>query len=145
MSKIVFLSLFVSSLAMGQTDPVFTILKKGEAAPFEGYLMSKEAVIKMSVDKNYEISKRELEIKLEMDKELKQKQFEIDTLKIEVESLKKERDLVSDVKEKEIVKLNDIISKAPTDYSYAWFAGGTMVGVITSVAIFWAAVQTAQN
>lgn len=62
--------------------------------------------------------------------------FEIDTLNLEIKSLKKTTDEIIYLKDKEIEKLTDAALKRPNDYTLWWATGGFAAGIITTVSIF---------
>ena len=62
--------------------------------------------------------------------------FEIDTLNLEIKSLKKTTDEIIYLKDKEIEKLTAAALKRPNDYTLWWATGGFAAGIITTVSIF---------
>jgi hypothetical protein len=48
---------------------------------------------------------------------------------------------IIDIKNDEIERLSKIALERPGKYNHWWFGGGIVVGVVTSIAIFYAAVE----
>jgi hypothetical protein len=111
-------------------------LRKGDKAPYDGYLFDTSALIKIMVSKTLEIQ----QIKINKDSEIRQ-------LNIEIDSLKKQHEL-----EKKLLKeVNDSILKLKEDRikiledGFKWqdlkLFGAMLLGIGLSVAIFYASVQ----
>ena len=63
-------------------------------------------------------------------------QFQIDNLKIELETLSEKHIRLIKVKDEEIQALTAAALKRPNDYSFWWATGGFVTGVATVVSIF---------
>ena len=63
-------------------------------------------------------------------------QFQVDSLKIELETLLDKHTRLIQIKEKEIESLTAAALKRPNDYSHWWATGGFVAGVATVVSIF---------
>jgi hypothetical protein len=114
-------------------------LKTQESAPFDGFLLHKDAMIKLVTEREEQISK----IKLSF--ETKQKKLELD-----LETLTKKKDLELQINKdmyEQIIKIRqdrvDQLSSAQK-WSDAKLIGGFILGFAASVAIFYAAVQVAK-
>ena len=120
-------------------------LVKGEAAPYTGVLLDTVASSKMLVDKKYVKLEVELELRKEFAKELAEKRLAFDLLKVEYDSLKKIHDETIKIKDEQIIMLNDTLrDEISGDYSEWWLTGGVALGIILSVAIFYASVEIAK-
>lgn len=64
--------------------------------------------------------------------------LQLDTLKIELESLIKKHEEIIIIKDKEIQDLTEAALKRPNDYSMWWATGGFVAGVATVLSILWA-------
>ena len=64
--------------------------------------------------------------------------FEIDRLKIEIESLTEKHNSIVSVKDRQIKDLTAAALRRPNDYSAWWASGGVAVGIITTLAVMFA-------
>ena len=140
-SSITLLAFLVTwpSLAYGQeisSEGDYLTIKQGEKAPYNGYLFDSSGLIKIMVNKS-----------LELDKLRIAKEAEIAKLNIEIEYLKKQYALELKIKEdlnSNIVKLKDDRIKL-LEEGNRWddlkLFGSMFLGIVLSVAIFYASVQ----
>lgn len=84
--------------------------------------------------------KEKCELKLSQQKQKLQAthKLQLDTLKIELESLIKKHEETLIIKDKEIQDLTEAALKRPNDYSMWWATGGFAVGIATVLGILWA-------
>ena len=84
--------------------------------------------------------KEKCELKLSQQKQKLEAthKLQLDTLKIELESLIKKHEETLIIKDKEIQDLTEAASKRPNDYSMWWATGGFVAGVATVLGILWA-------
>lgn len=145
--KIIAISLLISSSfpvsAQTTTSTIgkFTHLKKGESAPFDGTLFDPLAVAKILAERQRLIKECSLEkehqknlsnLKCKRDKELLEAELQIE---------KKKYNLVVEAQKEEIATLREL---ATGENNTWWVAIGFALGSLTSVAIFFAAVQVSQ-
>ena len=83
-----------------------------------------------------EREKCELRLSQEIKKIQVRHNLEIDTLKIELDSLKNKHEQLIQVKNKEISDLTSAALKRPGDYSIWWATGGFATGIVTTLVIF---------
>jgi hypothetical protein len=114
-------------------------LKEKEEAPFDGFLLHKDSMIKLVVDKQHEIDSLKLKfetdikkLRLDWDTELKKKDLELTINKDMYESLLK-------VRQDRIDQLS-----SAQKWGDLKLIGGFVLGFAASVAIFYAAVQVAK-
>ena len=114
-------------------------LKEQENAPFDGFLLHKNAMIKLVTEREQELGK------LKISFETKQKNLELD-----LETLTKKIDLELQINKdmyEQIIKIRqdriDQLSSAQK-WNDAKLIGGFVLGFVASVAIFYAAVQVAK-
>ena len=83
--------------------------------------------------------KEKCELKLSQQKQKLEAthKLQIDTLKIELESLIKKHEETIIIKNKEIQDLTEAALKRPNDYSMWWATGGFALGVATVLGILW--------
>lgn len=122
-----------------------TSLVEGETAPYTGVLLDTVASSKMLVDNKYVKLEIELQLRKEFAKELAEKRLAFDLLKVEYDSLKKIHDETIKIKDDQITMLNDTLrDEISGDYAEWWLTGGVVLGIILSVAIFYASVEIAK-
>ena len=64
--------------------------------------------------------------------------LQLNTLKIEIESITNKHEQTLIIKNNEIQELTEAALKRPNDYSIWWATGGFAVGVLTVLSIVWA-------
>ena len=122
--------------AMYVTDP--SILKKLNLGPDDEpvwcYSNLANSLIITSADRERE--KCKLKFSQQLESLQVRHNFEIDTLKIELDSLRKSSEQLILIKDKEIEKLTVAALKRPNDYTVWWAAGGFVSGVVVTVGVF---------
>ena len=122
-----------------------TAISKGQEAPYAGTLLDEIASAKMIADKKYAALELELKLRKEFAKEFADKKMSYDILKSDFDSLQKTHTALMEIKEKQITNLNELLEEEMgPDYSSLWFAGGIVIGIVVSVAIFFAATEIKQ-
>jgi hypothetical protein len=114
-------------------------LKETETAPFDGFLLHKDAMVKLIVDKKHEVESLKLQfdtdikkLKLDWDTDLKKKDLELSINKDMYESILK-------VRQDRIDQLS-----SEQKWSDVKLIGGFVLGFAVSIAMFYAAVQVAK-
>lgn len=84
--------------------------------------------------------KEKCELKLSQQKQKLEATYklQLDTLKIELETLTKKHEETILIKDKEIRELTEAALKRPNDYSMWWATGGFAAGILTVLGIVWA-------
>ena len=82
-----------------------------------------------------ERAKCELKLLYETEKQKVKSQFEIDRLKLRIDSLNSQHSEILKIKDQEIERLTDAALKRPNDYSVWWATGGFLTGILTTIAI----------
>ena len=117
-------------------------IDKGAPAPFDGVLLDKDAAAKIissdEVTTEECANKTEYAVSKATNSCILKKDIAESSLRIERETNKR----LTILKNKEIDRLNEKLEKASADWGPWWFAGGTTVGVVMSLTIFFLAVQT---
>tara|TARA_R100000008_G_scaffold19975_1_gene10289 strand:+ start:2552 stop:2974 length:423 start_codon:yes stop_codon:yes gene_type:complete len=129
--------LLMLSLSANATEPSkFTILEYRQPAPFEGVLFDGTAISTILSD--YDIAAYSCQIKTDyqLDKLQEKHRFELESLKIEHQSLTDEYDLFIMQKDKEIGLLADALKKTSPRYKWLYFAGGILVGTAASYGVY---------
>jgi len=114
-------------------------LKEQEVAPFDGFLLHKNAMVKLITEREQELGR----IKLHFDTELKKKDLELETLtkKKEIE-LNINKEMYESLLKIRQDRIDQLVSEQK--WSDVKLIGGFVLGFAASVAIFYAAVQVAK-
>ena len=114
-------------------------LKEQEPAPFDGFLLHKDAMVKLITEREQEIGR----IKLHFDTELKKKDLELETLtkkkEVELNISKEMYESLLKIKQDRIDQLS-----SEQKWSDLKLIGGFVLGFAVSIAMFYAAVQVAK-
>ena len=129
-----------SSFAQTATSTIgkFTNLNKGDAAPFEGTLFDAFALAKILADKQQ--AGRECDLRITYEKKMGSAlcKRNTDLLSSEIQIEKKKYNLIVSAQQQEIESLRKL---AKGGDNTLWATIGFALGSITSVAIFFAAVE----
>jgi hypothetical protein len=134
--------LFFTSVSFAETTTSttgqFTLLDRGESAPFKGTLFDPVATAKIIADKKY--AKKECDLLIKQQQDLLNAKCVRDTkiLKYELEIEKKKHKLIYDAQKEEIETLRGL---AKGSNNTLWAAIGFMLGAGASIAIFYAATE----
>jgi hypothetical protein len=114
-------------------------LKEQETAPFDGFLLHKNAMIKLITEREQELGR----IKLHFDTELKKKDLDLETLtkKKDLE-LNINKDMYETLLKIKQDRIDQLVSEQK--WSDAKLIGGVVIGFAVSIAMFYAAVQVAK-
>ena len=82
---------------------------------------------------------------MEIKKIKAQYDLQLGTLQAQHDSLEDKHISLLKIKNDEINRLRDILKDNPNDYNHWWMAGGVVAGIVTSIAIFYAAVEIKEN
>jgi len=114
-------------------------LKEQEQAPFDGFLLHKDAMVKLITEREQEIGR----IKLHFDTELKKKDLELETLtkkkEVELNTSKEMYESLLKIKQDRVDQLS-----SEQKWSDLKLIGGFVLGFAASIAMFYAAVQVAK-
>jgi len=114
-------------------------LKEQETAPFDGFLLHKDAMVKLITEREKEIGK----LKLSYETEVKKKDLEVETVTKKKEI---ELNINKEMYESLLILRQDRIDQLSSEqkWSDVKLIGGFILGFAASVAIFYAAVQVAK-
>tara|TARA_Y100001938_G_C7986816_1_gene377339 strand:+ start:180 stop:638 length:459 start_codon:yes stop_codon:yes gene_type:complete len=122
-----------------------TSLSSGESAPYAGILLDPVAAAKMVVDQKYLKSEIELQLRKEYQQELASKRLAFDLLKVEHDSLKQIHQETLLLRDQQIDNLNSLLrEEMDDDHTVWWVFGGVAIGIVLSVATFYASVEIAK-
>ena len=125
--------------------PKIKPMNKGEVAPFAGVLFNPAAVAQTIAEKEYNAQQCRLRIEHLEQKEKAKCDLLVATTKVEIDFLQKKYDSIMKIKDEEINRFQKLALEKPNKNSHWWFAGGTVAGIITSIVIFYAAVEIKEN
>ena len=144
-SLLIFLNIFICSVSFAQTmtstTGKFTILNKGESAPFEGTLFDPVATAKILAEQETQQQKCETTSKYEKDLLNADCKRETDLLNSALEIEKRKNNLIVSAQQEEIESLRKL---AKGSDNTLWTAIGFVVGSAASIAIFFAAAEIAK-
>ena len=120
-----------------------TSISKGAKAPYSGILLDPLAASKMLVDKKFIRLEVELTLRKEFQKQLATQSLSLDLLKADYSSLKKIHEETMKLKNKRITDLDVMLKQemSKSDNSEWWLAGGIVIGIALSIAVFYASVE----
>ena len=120
-----------------------TSISKVAKAPYSGILLDPLAASKMLVDKKFIRLEVELTLRKEFQKQLATQSLSLDLLKADYSSLKKIHEETMKLKNKRITDLDVMLKQemSKSDNSEWWLAGGIVIGIALSIAVFYASVE----
>jgi hypothetical protein len=114
-------------------------LKEQETAPFDGFLLHKNAMVKLITEREQEIGR----IKLHFDTELKKKDIELETVtkkkEVELNISKEMYESLLKIKQDRVDQLS-----SEQKWSDVKLIGGFILGFAASIVMFYTAVQVAK-
>ena len=132
-------------LVFAQETPKIKPMNQGEIAPFAGVLFNSAAVAQSIAEKEYNFEQCRLRIGHIEEKEKIRCDLLVSTVKVEINFLQQKYDSILKIKDDEVNRLQKFALERPNKNSHWWFAGGVVAGIITSVAIFYAAVEIGER
>ena len=146
LNKIVAIILLVTFPMLAFADtPKIKPMNLGEIAPFPGVLFNSEAVAQSIAEKEYNTEQCRLRIGYIEQKEGAKCRLLVTTSIAEMSFLKQKYDSILKIKDEEANRLQKFALERPNKNSHWGFAGGVVAGIITSVAIFYAAVEIGER
>ena len=125
--------------------PAVTGLSKNQKAPFSGVLLNSTAAAQMLTDKKFTLEECQIEIDFELERQKAELDLLLKSTKLSLESTEAKYTSLLNIKDEEIMRLQEIATERPNDYS-AWFvAGGVVVGIILSVTVFAITIEIKDN
>ena len=147
LNKVIVIVLLITFpvLAFANDDPKIKPMNKGEVAPFSGGLFNSTAVAQSIAEKEYNAEQCRLRIGHIEQKEDAKCKLLVTTATVEIDFLKKKYDSILKIKDEEVIRLQKFALEKPNKNSHWWFAGGVVAGIVTSIAIFYAAVEIRES
>ena len=119
-----------------------TSISLNEKAPYAGILLDSIAASKMVINQKYLRSEIELELRKEFQQDLANKRLAFDLLKVEHDSLQKIHKEITLLRDQQVSDLNLLLrEEMGNDYTEWWILGGVAIGIVLSVAVFYASVE----
>ena len=142
------LALFVCSVLisapLSANAQQITNLEKDDPAPYAGVLMDTNTAAEILANEEYKKVECDLKIKFQVEKLEARHVLEMGTLQSRFDSLKEQNLSILRIKDAEILRLQEMALNNPNDNAHWWMAGGVVAGIVTSIAIFYAAVEVKQ-
>jgi hypothetical protein len=137
MFKYVFcLVFFASSISFAQDEPKMTYLKKGSVTPYDGALLNDVAQAQIISEKKNVENNCQLQNSYLVNREVAKCDLLIGNSKLDLSYTQKKYDTLLDAKNKELDRMTKLAEKGTKDYSMWWAAGGMVVGIAATVAVF---------
>jgi len=132
---------FIPSLTFAQEAPKVVTVTKGQPAPFAGTLLNPAAVAHTIADKESTVAQCKLTQTYIEKREKASCDLMVGSIQASLDALKGKHDSILMIKNEEIERLHKIAADRPNQHNHWWFAGGLVAGIVTSVVIFYAAVE----
>ena len=129
--------LFLSS-ALAQ-DAQYTQLEAGELAPFAGYLFNETATAELIVEKQFSMSECDLRVDFEVNRISAEYDLQLSLSEIRATAEQEKLNFLLTETQNELDTYIENAARKPN--THLWFAGGMTAGIVTSVAIFYAATE----
>ena len=118
-------------------------LEEGAPAPFDGVLLDKETAADIIASGELNEERCKIKLEYEIGKATNSCMLDKGIAEANLRAEKERNEKIIALKVQEIDRLNKQLEKTKNiDWGPAWFAGGAMIGISTSLVIFFIAVQT---
>ena len=121
-----------------------TPINEGQPAPYSGVILDSPTAARIIVDKKLSEERCKIQKKSEVERARADCEFKRSLLEAEKQAEKKKLEILLSSQEKENQRLHRALEETDSVNGVWWFITGTITGIITSVAIFYAAVKTAE-
>ena len=128
--------LFAFTLTANAERSQFTILGENQCAPFEGVLLSKQAIAEVLSGYDRFIPACDNRVQYELGKQKEQHRLELETLKIEHNARVEEYDLFIKHKDREIEALVKSLKKTSPRNKTWWLVGGVVLGSVATYGAY---------
>ena len=132
-------------LVYADDAPKIKPMNQGEVAPFAGVLFNSAAIAQTVAEKEYNAEQCRLRVEHIERKEKAKCDLLVATAKVEIDFLKKKYDSILKIKDEEVNRFQKLALERPNKNSHWSFAGGMVTGIVTSVVIFYAAVEIGEK
>ena len=137
------ISLFLPSIAYS-AEAVMLELGKNQKAPFSGTLLNPPALAEIAATSEQQKNQCILKEEFATQREKTRCDLLVSSVSARLDASRAAFETIVEIKNDEIDRLISIAAEQPNKYNHWWFAGGMVVGIATSIAIFYASVQVSQ-
>lgn len=134
----------IPSLAVAQESPRITTLEKDQKAPYAGSLLNPAAAAQMIAEKENIESQCSLTKHYIEKKEKAKCDLLVGSVQATLDAIETKYTSILDIKNHEIERLHKIALAQPNAHNHWWLAAGIVAGIVTSVSIFYAAVEVSK-
>lgn len=128
---------FLAFYPIAYADEQVTTLNEGDPAPFSGTLFNTQASASLLINLEFTEQTCQLEIDRQLGFQQAQFQLQIDNLSASLTSCNQRYDQVLDIKNSQILFLDDQLQKSTPNNRVLWFAIGIASGVLVTAAAGW--------
>tara|TARA_Y100000034_G_scaffold1501_1_gene1898 strand:- start:200 stop:631 length:432 start_codon:yes stop_codon:yes gene_type:complete len=121
--------------------PKISPLSEGDPAPFSGVLYNPAAVAETIAQKEFLIEQHELNLSALKERLDAECNLKISNLQADLDAFKTKYDSMTEIKDEEIKKLQNIVLKQTNEYSHWWFVGGILTGTLITIGAVYATNQ----
>ena len=129
------------SQVLADDAPKVTDVLRGDKAPFDGMLLNPSAAAQMIAGKEAAKAECSLAKTYVSEREKAKCDLSVNSISASLNALEDRHNSILSIKDEEIRRLNQLALEKPNAYNHWWFGGGIIVGIVTSVVIFYAAVE----
>jgi hypothetical protein len=122
-----------------------TTLDLGATAPFSGILLDPEASAKILAERKFSLLRYDLKLDLEIKKMQVKHDLTFGLLQARYDGLSMQHSQILNLKNDEIMRLQEIVKDRPNSNSEWWLAGGMALGILISIGVFYAAVEVSKQ
>jgi hypothetical protein len=135
------ISLLICLPSFAYASPRVVTVEADQKAPFAGTLMNPAAISRIVAETEMARDECKLRESFVQDRERTRCDLTVSNVQASLDALTGRHTSVVDIKNDEIERLSKIALERPGKYNHWWFGGGVVIGVITSITIFYAAVE----
>ena len=146
LSRIIIIAaiLLYPTLAYSQDPPIVVTQQTDQLDQLAGSLLNPAAVAHAIAEKENIASQCRLSEQYTEKREKAKCDLLVASASARLEASKTALDTILRIKDEEIERLSKVALERPNRYSHWWFGGGVVVGIATSIAIFYASVEVAK-
>jgi len=117
--------------------PKITPLQKNQSAPYSGVLYNSTAVADAIAQREALIAQHKLNLEILEDQLKAQCNLQLENLSAELDQCQDQYNQMLGIKDKQIGQMQELLLDAPNNHTHWWFAGGVLLGVVTTVGVFY--------
>lgn len=118
------------------TPPIFTFLREGQPAPWDGTLFSPGAVAELLEGSEHSDLRCQLKVDEEVAKTLARCKMELDLIEADLHKEQKRNTLILTQKDIEIRQLTELANEP--SYNWLWASGGVATGILLTLGVVFA-------